>query len=68
MCAITYGDFVELLVAPDIEYLQLSEVTSGGWSRPDVTSHHRRSSYRLRRRQRHSVRRLLNEIGDTFTL
>jgi hypothetical protein len=27
---VDYGDFVELLVAPDIEDLQLSEVTSGG--------------------------------------
>jgi hypothetical protein len=37
---ITYDDFVELLVAPDVEHLQLNEVKSGEWSRLDVRSQH----------------------------
>jgi hypothetical protein len=39
--AITYDDFVELFVAPDVERLQLSEIASGRWSQSAVTRHNR---------------------------
>jgi hypothetical protein len=58
----TYDDFVELFVAPDVEHLQLSEIASGRWSQSAVTRHNRYRS------QGHTVCRLRDEIGDGLRL